>query len=75
MLAAILEKVSGESLLAYLQSRLLEPMGISGVDWERSPGGICKGGGLVEQATAMGSDTFVSVYDFLTGQAGHGRGL
>lgn len=44
MLSAILEKITGESLLAYLETRLFLPLGIEGATWERCPFGICTGG-------------------------------
>lgn len=44
MLAAILHKVTGQFLLDYLQSRLLEPLGITGAIWEKCPRGIAAGG-------------------------------
>ncbi|WP_138754136.1 serine hydrolase domain-containing protein [Paenibacillus sinopodophylli] len=44
MLSAILQKVTGQSLLSYLQPRLLEPLGIDGATWESCPRGIHVGG-------------------------------
>ncbi|WP_036717490.1 serine hydrolase [Paenibacillus sp. JCM 10914] len=44
MLSAILQKVTGETLLDYLQPRLLEPLGIDGATWESCPKGIHAGG-------------------------------
>lgn len=44
MLAAILEKVTGEDLLSYLYPRLFRPLGITGATWDRSPQGIALGG-------------------------------
>ncbi|WP_274651056.1 serine hydrolase domain-containing protein [Paenibacillus humicola] len=44
MLSAILQKVSGEKLLDYLQPRLLLPLGIEGATWESCPMGIHVGG-------------------------------
>ncbi len=44
MLSAIIQKITGETLLEYLQSRLLEPLGISGLDWETDLEGIQTGG-------------------------------
>lgn len=44
MLAAILQKVTGQTLLAYLQPRLFEPLGIEGATWESCPRGINVGG-------------------------------
>ena len=43
MLSAIIQKLTGDSLLAYLRPRLFEPLEISGMDWETNPDGICKG--------------------------------
>ena len=42
--AAIIEKITGESLLDYLTPRLFEPLGIESPTWQRSPQGICTGG-------------------------------
>jgi CubicO group peptidase (beta-lactamase class C family) len=44
MLAAIVEKVTGEKLLDYLRPRLFVPLGITGADWETSPQGQTAGG-------------------------------
>jgi CubicO group peptidase (beta-lactamase class C family) len=44
MLSAIIQKVTGQNLLEYLQPRLLDPRGISGVDWEKDLDGIAVGG-------------------------------
>ncbi|MBP1966642.1 serine hydrolase domain-containing protein [Paenibacillus aceris] len=44
MLSAILNKVTGQSLLDYLQPRLLNPLGITGATWEMCPRGIQVGG-------------------------------
>jgi len=44
MLSAIVQKVSGRTLMDYLRPRLFEPLGIAGVDWESDPNGINTGG-------------------------------
>jgi CubicO group peptidase (beta-lactamase class C family) len=44
MLAAIIEKTTGMSLLDYLRPRLFEPIGIENPLWEKSPQGITIGG-------------------------------
>ena len=44
VLSAIVQRVSGQRLLDYLGPRLLEPLGITGATWERSPQGIDTGG-------------------------------
>lgn len=44
MLSAIIDKVTGNSLLAYLQPRLFDPLEIQGADWETDPKGIDTGG-------------------------------
>ena len=44
MLSAIIQKVSGKTVLDYLQSRLLGPLGIVGAEWEESPSGVKTGG-------------------------------
>jgi CubicO group peptidase (beta-lactamase class C family) len=44
MLAAIVEKTTGMSLLDYLRPRLFEPLGIQNPTWEKSPEGIIVGG-------------------------------
>ncbi|HEV2355349.1 MAG TPA: serine hydrolase, partial [Puia sp.] len=44
MLAAIVQKVTGQTVLDYLKPRLFEPLGISGEDWETSPQGVNSGG-------------------------------
>lgn len=40
MLAAIIQKLTGKTLLDYLTPRLLDPLDIKGADWEISPEGI-----------------------------------
>lgn len=44
MVSAIVEKVTGIGLLAYLEPRLLAPLGITGATWETCPRGIAVGG-------------------------------
>ncbi|MHA6247149.1 serine hydrolase domain-containing protein [Pontibacter sp. CAU 1760] len=44
MLSAILQKVTGQTVLAYLTPRLFQPLGIEGADWESDPEGINTGG-------------------------------
>lgn len=44
MLSAILQKVTGITLLDYLQPRLFDPLGIHGATWESCPQGINTGG-------------------------------
>ncbi|MGU3471272.1 serine hydrolase domain-containing protein [Paenibacillus sp. D51F] len=44
MLAAIVEQVTGQSLLAYLKPRLFAPLGLSEGTWETCPRGIAAGG-------------------------------
>lgn len=44
MLAAIVQKVTGQTVLDYLKPRLFEPLNITGEDWETSPQGVNTGG-------------------------------
>jgi CubicO group peptidase (beta-lactamase class C family) len=44
MLSAILQKVTGTTLLDYLRPRLFEPLGIEHPTWETNPQGISIGG-------------------------------
>jgi hypothetical protein len=44
MLAAILQKTTGQKVLDYLTPRLFEPLGIQNATWETSPQGIQTGG-------------------------------
>lgn len=44
MASAIVQKVTGQKIIDYLQSRLFEPLGIEGIDWEVSPSGVNTGG-------------------------------
>jgi CubicO group peptidase (beta-lactamase class C family) len=44
MLAAIVQKLSGKTLLEYLTPRLFEPLGITGATWETHPNGVNFGG-------------------------------
>lgn len=54
MLSAIIQKVTGMTLLSYLKPRVFEPMHIQEVAWEESPEGINTGGwGLYLQVESM----------------------
>jgi len=44
MLSAIVQRVTGLTLLDYLTPRLFQPLGIEGATWESSPQGINAGG-------------------------------
>ncbi|TWT81036.1 6-aminohexanoate-dimer hydrolase [Planctomycetes bacterium CA13] len=44
MLSAIVQKVTGETVLAYLKSRLFQPLGIEDPRWDESRQGISIGG-------------------------------
>lgn len=44
MCSAIVQKLTGQTLMAYLKPRLFDPLGIEGMDWEMSPQGINTGG-------------------------------
>ena len=54
MLSAIVQRVTGQTMLEYLQKKLFDPMHITVADWETSPDGINTGGwGLRVQAETM----------------------
>ena len=54
MLSAIIQKVTGKTLLEYLRPRLFEPMNIWDVEWEVSPEGYNTGGwGLHIQSESL----------------------
>ena len=42
--SAIVQKVTGQTVLDYLRPRLFEPLGIEGAEWSASPQGISAGG-------------------------------
>ncbi|MDF2906138.1 MAG: class beta-lactamase-related serine hydrolase [Herbinix sp.] len=44
MLSVILQKITGEKLIDYLQPRLFEPLSITGATWENCPMGYNTGG-------------------------------
>ena len=44
MCSAIVQKVTGKTILDYLSPRLFEPLGMSGMRWETCPAGINTGG-------------------------------
>jgi CubicO group peptidase (beta-lactamase class C family) len=47
MLSAIVQKVTGQTVLEFLRPRLFEPLGIADPEWDASPQGIsCGGWGL-----------------------------
>lgn len=52
MLSAILEKVTGETTMAYLTPRFFEPLGIRDIQWESTPDGVTLGGGGLRLKTA-----------------------
>ncbi len=43
-LSAVVQKVTGQTVLDYLRPRLFEPLGIEGAEWSTSPQGISSGG-------------------------------
>ena len=54
MCSAIVQKVTGQTILDYLPPRLFEPLGISGMRWESCPRGINTGGwGLSIQSEGL----------------------
>ena len=44
MLSAIIQKLTGQTVIEYLTPRLFAPMNIEGMDWEVDPNGINTGG-------------------------------
>ena len=52
MLSAIVQKITGQRMLDYLQPRLFEPLGIANPHWETSPQGIDAGGWGLNITTA-----------------------
>jgi CubicO group peptidase (beta-lactamase class C family) len=44
MLSAIIQRVTGQTLLEYLRPRLFEPLGIEGATWQTCPHGVNTGG-------------------------------
>ena len=44
MLSAIVTRVTGQSVLDYLQPRLFQPLGITNPEWDASPQGVTLGG-------------------------------
>lgn len=44
MLAAIVQKLTGQTILEYLTSRIFEPLGIKDATWESHPNGVNFGG-------------------------------
>jgi CubicO group peptidase (beta-lactamase class C family) len=54
MLSAIVQKVSGQKIIDFLQPRLFAPLEIHGMTWETSPQGINTGGwGLAVRTEAL----------------------
>jgi len=54
MLSAIVQRITGKTLLDFLNDRFFHPLGIYEADWELSPDGICVGGwGLRLTAESM----------------------
>lgn len=44
MLSAIVQQLTGQKVVDYLKTRLFDPLGITGADWETDPMGINVGG-------------------------------
>lgn len=44
MCSAIVQKLTGQTVIEYLKPRLFDPLGIEGMDWEVNPQGINVGG-------------------------------
>ncbi len=44
MCSAIVQKLTGQTVLEYLVPRLFAPLGIGGAEWSTSPQGVCAGG-------------------------------
>lgn len=54
MLSAIVQRVTGKTVLQLLNERVFGPMHITEVDWQLSPNGVCTGGwGLRIQAESL----------------------
>jgi CubicO group peptidase (beta-lactamase class C family) len=53
MLAAIVQKITGQKLQDYLQPRLFAPLGIEGVTWETNPSALNIGGWGLSVTTEM----------------------
>ena len=54
LLAAIIQKVTGQTMFDYLKQRMFEPLHITEGNWERSPEGInCGGWGLYLQSESL----------------------
>lgn len=54
MLSAIVQRVTGKTVLQLLNERIFGPMHITEVDWQLSPSGVCTGGwGLRLQAESL----------------------
>lgn len=51
MLSFLVQRLTGQRVLDYLRPRLLEPLGIEGATWERSPEGVDTGGFGLSLAT------------------------
>ncbi len=58
MLSALVQRRSGQRLLDYLRPRLFEPLGMEGLTWLQSPGGVDAGGtglsGTTEDVAVLG---------------------
>ena len=52
MLSAIVTRTTGESVRDYLEPRMFQPLGISGLTWNASPNGISSGGNGLTWRTA-----------------------
>ena len=52
MLSAIVSRTTGQSTRDFLESRMFQPLGIRGLQWGASPGGISSGGNGLTWRTA-----------------------
>src|SRR3546814_2122695 len=52
MLSAIVTRITGETIAAYLTPRLFEPLGMAEVRWDIGPDGVNPGGNGISMRTA-----------------------
>ena len=72
MLSAIVQKVTGQRVIDFLQPRLFGPLGIRGMTWETCPHGVNTGGwGLSVPTEALARFGQLVLAERLVAESGH----
>jgi CubicO group peptidase (beta-lactamase class C family) len=70
VLSAIIQQATGQSTLAYAQSNLFGPLGISNFEWQQDPNGVYTGGFGISMTVPDMAKIGSCIYSKATGRAG-----